>query len=107
MNRLEGANIPPGELAELEQLVSSVSWRESTTYPPDMQHAYILKKNVPEVFESLKRAIEQYGFMDEFAGQPHIYLVIGQFKYWAYDTVLNREDVQLTLNRQAREQSDE
>ncbi len=100
--RLETPGIPPQVLSELERLVASVRWRDSTTYPPDMQHAYILKKDVPEVFAALKSAIQEYGFDDTFAGQPHVYLVIGQYKYWAYDTVLNREDVQLTIARQRR-----
>ncbi len=99
---LETPRIPPQALAELERLIASVKWRDSTTYPPDMQHAYILKKDVPQVFAALQSAIEQYGYQDTFAGQPHLYLVIGQYKYWSYDTVLNREDIQLTLARQRR-----
>lgn len=100
--RLETPKIPPQELAELQRLIASVAWRDSTTYPPDMQHAYILKKDVPAVFGTLKHAIQEYGFHDEFAGQAHTYLVIGDYKYWAYDTVLNREHKQLTLDRQAK-----
>ena len=58
MHKLEEANIPPGELAELERLIASVKWRDSTTYPPDMQHSYILKKDVANAFNALKKAIE-------------------------------------------------
>lgn len=101
MNKLEKADLPFEELFGLEQLIASVNWRDSTTYPPDMQHAYILRKNGPAVFETLRKAIEKYGYTDDFAGKTQVYLVIGQHKYWSYDTVLNREDVQLTLNRQA------
>jgi hypothetical protein len=102
MYKLEKADIPSEALAELERVVASVKWRESTTYPPEMQHAYILRKDVPEAFAALEAAIAKYGFMDEFAGRPQVYLVMGRYKYWAYDTVLNREDVQLTLARQAQ-----
>ncbi len=97
---LEEAQIPPGILSELERRINSVKWRDSTTYPAHMQHAYILSKDVPEVFAALKHAINLYGYEDQFAGQVHTYLVIGQYKYWAYDTVLNREHIQLTLDRQ-------
>jgi len=100
--KLESPNLPPHTVIDLERIIASVKWRESTTYPPDMQHAYILKNDVPVVFDALKRAINEYGFLDEFAGQPHTYLVIGSYKYWAYDTVLNREHVQLTLDRQTK-----
>ena len=99
---LESAELPPATLAALERLAASVKWRDSTTYPAHMQHAYILSKDVPQDFAALKQAINQYGYQDQFAGQIHTYLVIGQYKYWAYDTVLNREHIQLTLDRQKR-----
>lgn len=104
---LETPSIPPPTLADLERLVASVKWRDSTTYPADMKHAYILKKDVPDVFVALQSAIQQYGYQDKFAGQLHTYLVIGQYKYWSYDTVLNREDIQLTIDRQKRAGSHE
>lgn len=94
--------IAPQALAELERIAASVRWRDSTTYPAHMQHAYILRKDVPEVFAQLSAAIHQYGYEDTFYGQSNVYLVIGKYKYWAYDTVLNREDVQLTIDRQAK-----
>ena len=102
MYKLEKANIPPEELGELEGLIASVKWRDSTTYKADMQHAYILKKDVPVAFATLKEAIEKYGYTDYFAGKPQVYLVIGEYKYWSYEIVLNREDVQLTLARQTK-----
>jgi len=92
--------IPRDELRMLNALISEAKWRDTTTYPAHMQHAYILKKDYPALMEALVNAIREYGFDMQFYGTTYRYLIIGEFKYWAFQTLVNRENLKLSDNEE-------
>ena len=90
--------IPRDELRMLTALIEDANWRDTTTFPPEQQHAYILQEDYPVLFESLDKSIREYGFKKKFYGRTYTYLLIGDFKYWRIHMVINREILELSEN---------
>jgi hypothetical protein len=68
-----------------------------------MAHAYILRKNEPELYQTLAAAIAAYGYDKPFYSKTYRYLELWDgYKYWAYDTLVNREDLTLTRARDGK-----
>ena len=86
---------------ELKKRCAEVAWKPTTTYPDHMAHAYILQKDEPELCQALADAIDAYGYDKPFYSKTYRYLELGDgYKYWAYDTLVNREDLALTRARE-------
>lgn len=80
-------------IRELLHVVERGNWRRATSaqYQGDLAHEYHLAKDDVNVFDTLKKAIARWGYDAMFGKIPHRYLWIGDYKYWAYDTLVNRE----------------
>jgi len=72
---------------ELEQEIAKSYWRKTNYIQP---HEYMMAKDNPELFAELKRLIQEGGYEAEFMGKAYRYVNIGKYKYWAYDTLVNR-----------------
>lgn len=71
----------------LEKRINEVPWRKTNYIEP---HEYIVKKNCPELWDDIARAIDQYGYTKIFKGALYKYLDIGPYRYWHFKLVLNR-----------------
>lgn len=69
-----------------------VKWRKSKNYKPPFDHEYFLIKDNVEAFRFMKRVITARGFDAMFLGKYKTrYFVVDGYRYWAYETVLNRD----------------
>lgn len=96
--------IPADVLDHLNDVIAKSYWRDSTTYPDHMQHSYCLQDKHPETVYLLKQAILEYGFDAPFYSKTYRYLIIGDYKYWAYETLVNREVLELTKAREEKQE---
>jgi hypothetical protein len=75
---------------DLALLVDGVVWRKTDYIQP---HEYIVQENHPELFEALAEALEndKAVYSEDFKGWTYNYLVIGNYKYWRIDDIVNRQ----------------
>jgi hypothetical protein len=74
---------------ERDLLINRVAWQK-TDYI--QAHEYIIQKDHPELFAVLAEALEhdKEVYSEIFKGCTYQYLVIGNYKYWRIDDVVNR-----------------
>jgi hypothetical protein len=80
------------ELDLVQKYVEAITWRKTTYIRP---HEYFMRHDQSEVYDLLKRAIDEHGYDAFFYQTIFRYLDLGDFKYWAYDTLVNRERLDL------------
>jgi hypothetical protein len=78
----------------LLHLCNSAEWRKTTTYPPHLEHEYVLREKYPKLFEMLSNAIDQYGYDESFYSKTYRYLTLDGYRYWHFDTLVNRETLE-------------
>jgi hypothetical protein len=78
----------------LLNLCNSVEWRKTTTYPSHLEHEYVLQEKYPELFQSLSNAIDKYGYDESFYSKTYRYLILDDYRYWHFDTLVNRETLE-------------
>lgn len=93
--------IPQTELDTLTRLIDAGSWIKTKTYPDHMAHEYAMKVANEELFAALNVAIAKYGYEEKFYSKTYRYVWIGDWKYWSYLILVNRERRQLTIDREA------
>jgi len=78
------------QIARARAYISSMDWEFSRSMP-QWPHWYVLKEDgsVRE-FDFVARLVKRLGYPDAWGARTDYYLVIGKFKYWAIDNVLNR-----------------
>jgi len=78
------------QIARTRKYINSMDWEFSRSMP-QWPHWYVLKEDgsVRE-FDFVARLIKRFGYPDAWGARTDYYLVIGKFKYWAIDNVLNR-----------------
>lgn len=85
----------PDELrASLVNHCGSAEWRKTTTYPPHLEHEYVLREKYPELFQLLSHAIDEYGYDESFYSKTYRYLTLDDYRYWHFDTLVNRETLE-------------
>ena len=85
----------PDELCtSLLHLCNSAEWRKTTIYPPHLEHEYVLREKYPELFQSLSDAIDKYGYDESFYSKTYRYLTLDGYRYWHFDTLVNRETLE-------------
>lgn len=90
-----GDSLIPAELYSLLlDLCNSAEWRKTTTYPPHLEHEYVLQEKYPELFQMLSDAIDEYGYDEAFYKKIYCYLTLGNYRYWHFDTLVNRETLE-------------
>lgn len=77
-------------MEELLQRIEKQYWRFAKTYAKTAPHEYMLKEWNPELFKAICDLIDADGYEEKFYGETFRYYNIGEFKYWHYDTILNR-----------------
>ena len=91
-------------------MLNESKWKTALAknYPPELMHQYVMThfgQAERAAYYGLSAAIDNYGFDDDFFGHPHRYLIIGDYKYWHYDMIVNREVKNLfELRLQLRDQ---
>ena len=76
--------------ADLLTRIENQQWKFADTYAETAPHEYILNKWNIELFKEICQLINTDGYEEMFYGKPFRYYNIGEFKYWHYDTILNR-----------------
>ena len=77
---------------ELLQAIAATTWRDTRPdFMPDYPHQYITRNRFPVTFELISNAISEHGYWGAFGGHAYRYVNIQDFKYWAFQIVLNRE----------------
>ncbi len=73
-------------------MVDGVEWRKTDYIQP---HEYIVEKNQPALFAALAEALEhdKAVYSELFKGWRYNYLVIGSYRYWRIDDIVNRQRV--------------
>ena len=98
---IQKESILPDKLrASLIEKNVSTKWRKTTTYPPHLENEYFLKENKPDFFKLLSDAIDQYGHDEDFYSRTYRYLVMEGYRYWHFDTLVNRETLEKYYARQ-------
>jgi hypothetical protein len=83
---------PSDSLDTLRTSVEAITWTKTTYIRP---HEYFLRDDHPDVYGPLRQAIVEHGYDAYFYRAPFRYLDLGEYKYWAYDTLINRERLDL------------
>jgi hypothetical protein len=70
--------------------INSMQWKFAKSMP-QWPHWYVIREDgSAREFDFVARLIKQFGYTDKWGNRSDSYLVIGEFKYWAIDNVLNR-----------------
>lgn len=86
--------IPDEVHSSLVNLCSSAEWRKTTTYPLHLEHEYVLREKYPELYQLLSDAINRYGYDESFYSKTYRYLILDGYRYWHFDTLINRETLE-------------
>ena len=76
----------------LEAEIAKGDWHKTNYIAP---HQYIKRDECPELFEKLKALIKSDGYYDTFQGVKYRYVKIGEWRYWAFNIILNRTRIDL------------
>ncbi|MEX2210025.1 MAG: hypothetical protein WD846_04040 [Patescibacteria group bacterium] len=95
-------------LADLKRRLRQTKFRFAKTYSDTYPHEYLVKELDAALFDEMAKLIDGKGYKSDFHGQEHTYLELDGYKYWHYETILNREplkgykDVEKELNASDR-----
>jgi hypothetical protein len=92
MNRIERKSPKPtkAQIARTRKYIGSMEWKFAKSMP-QWPHWYVLREDgSARDFDLLARLIKNYGYPDPWGKRMDSYLVIGKFKYWVIEDVLNR-----------------
>jgi|ETN01SMinimDraft_4_1059930.scaffolds.fasta_scaffold217203_2 hypothetical protein len=80
-----------------KQLLNEINmqkWIFAKTYAKTAPHEYITRKSNPDFFDKVCDLIDRNGYIKKWKdGKEYTYLKIGDFKYWHFDMILNREKI--------------
>lgn len=77
---------------ELLARLRAAPWRWAKTYALTAPHYYLLRKDDADLVETLKALIRTQGYVKPWKdGRPYRYLDLDGWKYWAFNTLVNRE----------------
>lgn len=76
-----------------ENFIDKIDWTFAETMAK-IPHYYIVRDNLiqedKKMFDKLASLIEQKGTIEIFQSKPYKYLLLGRYKYWVIDNVINR-----------------
>jgi hypothetical protein len=90
------------ELDIVQDSAENIAWRKTTYIRP---HEYFMREDFPDLYDQLKRAVADHGYEGYFYHTPFRYLNLGAYKYWVYDTLINRERLDLVHPTKAQSES--
>src|SRR5438093_5541892 len=77
------------ELARARAYINSMEW-EFAKSMPQWPHCYVLREDgSAREFDFVNRLIKKFGYPDKWGSRTDFYLVIGKFKYWVIEEVMN------------------
>jgi hypothetical protein len=85
-----------------QEAAEAISWTKTNYIRP---HEYFLRKDHLALYDQLKRAVDDHGYDAYFYRTPFRYLDLGEYKYWVYDTLINRERLDLVHPTKAQSES--
>lgn len=78
------------QIARARAYINSMDWQFAKTMP-QWPHWYVLREDGrAREFDFVKRLIKQFGYRDPWGSRTKYSFVMGRFKYWVDDDVLNR-----------------
>jgi hypothetical protein len=78
------------EIARARAYINSMDWRFARSMP-QWPHWYVVREwGSAREFDFIARLIKKFGYPDRWGTRRNSYLVIGKFKYWIDEEVLNR-----------------
>jgi hypothetical protein len=96
------SEIVPEKLERLRALIAAAEWRATKTYPDHMAHSYTMCEANPELCSLLREVIKEHGFTKKFYKTTYNYIIVDGYKYWAFITLVNREEMQKSLDREGK-----
>jgi hypothetical protein len=80
------------KLEVLQNSAEAIIWRKTTYIRP---HEYFMRTDHPQLYDRLKSAVDEHGYDAYFYRSQFRYLHLGLYKYWVYETLINREPLDL------------
>ena len=77
-------------LKDLLTRIKNQKWKFAKTYAKTAPHEYIVDEWNIELFKEICHLIDTEGYEEKFYDKTFRYYNIGEFKYWHYETILNR-----------------
>jgi hypothetical protein len=78
------------EIARTRTYINSMDWKFAKSMP-QWPHWWVLREDgSAREFDFVARLIKKFGYPDKWGTRTGYYLVIGKFKYWVIEDVLNR-----------------
>jgi len=75
---------------DLLKKIDNQKWKFAKTYAETAPHEYIVDEWNIDLFKEICHLIDTDGYEEMFYDKPFRYYNIGKYKYWHYDTILNR-----------------
>jgi hypothetical protein len=77
----------------IEDFIDRLSWTFAKTMP-EIPHYYVVRDNLlqedQKKFNEFAKYIKDKGYSDTFDSKKYTYLILGNYKYWIIDNILNR-----------------
>ena len=70
--------------------INNQKWKFAKTYAETAPHEYIVDEWNIDLFKEICHLIDTDGYEEIFYDKSFRYYNIGEYKYWHYDTILNR-----------------
>lgn len=77
---------------ELKKQLNQQGWTFAKTYAKTAPHEYFLKTQNEKLFLELRKRITKLGKNEKFYKSTFRYYYHGDYKYWAYDELINRDN---------------
>jgi hypothetical protein len=88
--KLNKAKLSKEQIARARAYINSMDWKFARTMP-QWPHCYVFREDgSARDFDFVARLIKKFGYADPWGKHTRFYLVIGKFKYWVIEDVLNR-----------------
>ena len=81
-----------GEIARAREYIKAMDWRFARSMP-QWPHWYVFREDgSAREFDFIARLLKKFGYEDIWGRRKDSYMLIGRFKYWVIEDVLNRAE---------------
>ena len=85
-------------IKDIEKFIVRSKWVFAKTMA-EIPHYYIVRDNLSEddkkLFDEFDEFIKKNGYAKKFYSKQYTYYVIGNYKYWIIENILNRAELEL------------
>ena len=70
--------------------IDAISWRRTDYIQP---HEYFMRKDYPDLYNKLAADIDASPVWQPFKGRLYQYLIFNGWRYWRFQTLINRQKI--------------